>query len=94
VRQSRSRRSCGPQHRRADCKSATASRLFSGRYKESARQWPTWDVLPEGRGFLLIQDFAQPRTTRAMVQAERKDDEGRRVYALLKVAADRLGGAR
>jgi serine/threonine-protein kinase len=42
--------------------------LFRGRYTESEPQWPTWDVMPDGRGFLMIQDFAQPRRTLSLVQ--------------------------
>jgi serine/threonine-protein kinase len=41
--------------------------LFRGRYTESEVHWPTWDVLPDGRGFLMIQDFAQPRTSLSLV---------------------------
>jgi serine/threonine-protein kinase len=41
--------------------------LFRGDYR-TAVNWPTWDVLPSGQAFLLIQDFAKPRTSLNMIQ--------------------------
>jgi serine/threonine-protein kinase len=41
--------------------------LFKGAFR-TAVSWQTWDVLPDGQRFLLIQDFARPRTAVTMVQ--------------------------
>jgi serine/threonine protein kinase len=41
--------------------------LFRGAFR-TAVNWQTWDVMPDGQRFLLIQDFARPRTSVAMVQ--------------------------
>jgi serine/threonine protein kinase/Tol biopolymer transport system component len=41
--------------------------LFKGPFR-TAVNWQTWDVLPDGQRFLLIQDFAKPRLSVTMVQ--------------------------
>ena len=30
--------------------------------------WATWDVMPDGKAFVLIQDLSEPRTTLSLVQ--------------------------
>ena len=44
--------------------------LFKGEYliANTARAWGTWNVLPDGKHFVLIQDFARPRTSVTLVQ--------------------------
>ena len=41
--------------------------LFEGSFRADG-DWPSWDVLPSGQGFLLIQDLAEPRTWVHLVQ--------------------------
>jgi Tol biopolymer transport system component len=41
--------------------------LFTGDYVSDDRG-PSWDVLPDGQGFLMIKDLAEPRTTLKLVQ--------------------------
>jgi len=44
--------------------------LFKGNYVigNTVRAWSTWDVLPDGKRFVFIQDFARPRTSVTLVQ--------------------------
>jgi eukaryotic-like serine/threonine-protein kinase len=41
--------------------------LFKGMFRATSG-WASWDALPDGKHFLLIQDFARPRTSVTMVQ--------------------------
>jgi len=42
--------------------------LFKGSYVPSVTNYSTWDVMPDGQGFVLIQALAQPRTSISLVQ--------------------------
>jgi len=42
--------------------------LFSGRYVGPGVTSSTWDVMPDGQGFILIQNYAQPRASVSLVQ--------------------------
>jgi eukaryotic-like serine/threonine-protein kinase len=42
--------------------------LFTGKDQLPSGNWTTWDVMPDGQGFLLIQDYGQRRTSVSLVQ--------------------------
>jgi Tol biopolymer transport system component len=42
--------------------------LFKAPSQALTLGWGTWDVTPDGKGFLLIESFAKPRTTMSLVQ--------------------------
>jgi serine/threonine-protein kinase len=44
--------------------------LFTGEYliSNTFSSWSTWDVLPDGKRFIFLQDFARPRTSVTLVQ--------------------------
>lgn len=44
--------------------------LFKGEYliSNTFSSWSTWDVLPDGKRFIFLQDFARPRTSVTLVQ--------------------------
>ncbi len=42
--------------------------LFTGSYEAATNTWSTWDVMPDGQSFVLIQDAGRPRTSISLVQ--------------------------
>jgi len=41
--------------------------LFSGQYHVPSGNASSWDVMPDGQGFLMIQDFSRPRSAVLLV---------------------------
>ena len=47
---------------------SVAIKVLPDLFATTARAWATWDVLPDGKQFVLIQHFARPRTSVTLVQ--------------------------